>query len=131
MNEGRYFRKHVCVFLVCLLSSSISQPATASRYSAEKSIEIVYASFGSLKRTRKLDIAPHLKSFCGADAKSCSVFCSETSFGRYQLGKRPICRVIYRCGPGEVRTVEAEREEPILMRCPEEAEPQPVYTAER
>ena len=82
-------------------------------------IQIVTGVFGKLGRERKLDITVRLQQLCGAASKSCNVFCSETSFGRYSLGKHPICRVTYRCGAGFVRSVEAAREEPILMRCPE------------
>ena len=88
-------------------------------------IQIVTGVFGKLGRERKLDITVRLQQLCGAASKSCHVFCSETSFGRYRLGKHPICRVTYRCGAGFVRSVEAAREEPILMRCPEPVEAPP------
>lgn len=82
-------------------------------------IVIVSGSFGTLGRDRKLDISAKLAEFCGADARSCQIFCSETSFGRYDLGKKPLCRVTYRCGAEYVRSVEAMREEPLLLRCPQ------------
>jgi hypothetical protein len=97
-------------------------------------IAIVTGSFGALGRARKLDIVAALTALCGRDAPSCQVFCSETSFGRYSLGRKPICRVTYRCGDGSVRSIEAAREEPIMMRCPErepepKAEPDPPLPA--
>ena len=88
-------------------------------------IQIVTGVFGKLGRERKLDIAVRLQQLCGTASKSCHVFCSETSFGRYSLGRPAICRVTYRCGAGFVRSVEAAREEPILMRCPEPVEVPP------
>ena len=66
-----------------------------------------------------MDITARLNELCGSGARSCSIFCSDTSFGHYNVGARPICRVTYRCGAEYVRSVEATREEPILMRCPE------------
>jgi len=89
-------------------------------------IQIATGSFGTLGDKRKLDIVARLQELCGTGAQSCHVFCSETSFGRYSLGRDPICRVTYRCGAEFVRSVEALREEPILMRCPERREDQPL-----
>ena len=88
-------------------------------------IQIVTGVFGKLRRERKLDITVRLQQLCGTASRSCHVFCSETSFGRYSLGRPAICRVTYRCGAGFVRSVEAAREEPILMRCPEPVEAPP------
>ena len=64
-----------------------------------------------------MDITARLNELCGSGARSCSIFCSDTSFGHYNVGARPICRVTYRCGAEYVRSVEAAREEPILMQC--------------
>lgn len=86
-------------------------------------IQIVTGTFGSLGRNRKLDITARTQELCGSGARSCQIFCSETSYGRYALGRTPICRVTYRCGAGSVRSVEAAREEPILMRCRESDSP--------
>ena len=85
---------------------------------------VLTGEFGTLGVKRKLDIVQRLQQLCGPGSASCSVFCSETSFGRYRLGPRPICRVIYRCPDASTRSVEAAREEPILLRCDEpETEP--------
>ena len=86
-------------------------------------LTILSGQFGTLGAKRKLDIAQRLQQLCGTGGASCSVFCSETSFGRYRLGSRPICRVIYRCPDATTRSVEAASEEPILLRC-EEAQPE-------
>ena len=96
-----------------------AQASIAPAYGATDVIRIITGSFGTLGTHRTLDIAPQLQTLCGPDAQSCRVFCSETSFGRYNLGRRPICRVTYRCGPSLVRSVEAMREEPLLMKCPD------------
>jgi len=85
-------------------------------------IQILAGTFGSIGVDRKLDIVQRTQQLCGYGAHSCEVFCSETTYGRYSLGHAPICRVTYRCGATLIRSVEAAREEPILMRCPE-AEP--------
>ena len=100
-----------------------AQPGQAEISS--EGIQIVTGVFGRLGRERKLDIMVRLQQLCGTASRLCQVFCSETSFGRYSLGKRPICRVTYRCGPGFVRSVEAAREEPILMKRPEPVEVPP------
>lgn len=80
-------------------------------------INILTAEFGTLGKARKLDIVAPLRTLCGTGGETCSVFCSETSFGRYSLGHRPICRVTYRCPDETTRSVEAAREEPILLNC--------------
>lgn len=87
-----------------------------------RGITVVAAEFGSLGAKRKLDIAQPLRRLCGDNAPRCDVFCSETSFGRYALGRRPICRVSYRCPDGSTRGVEAAREELIMLRCQDEAD---------
>lgn len=112
------------VVLLCGATVGQAQVATpgTAHPAAARGIEVITASYGTLGRERKLDIAVRLQALCGPDSLSCQVFCSETSFGRYKLGKHPICRVTYSCEAGLVRSVEAEREEPILMRCPETAE---------
>ncbi len=103
---------------------SASQPSVPPAYRANDGIRIITGSFGTLGNRRTLDIVARLQSLCGLEAQSCRVFCSETSFGRYDLGRRPICRVTYRCGPSLVRSVEAMQEEPLLMKCPDpNAEP--------
>lgn len=86
--------------------------------------------FGTLGAKRKLDIVQRLQELCGTESDSCSVFCSETSFGLYRLGPKPICRVIYRCPNGATRSAEAAREEPILMRCEEQDSEQVAQPAE-
>ena len=98
---------------------SAAQSVVSPKYRTNDGIRVVTGSFGTLGTSRTLDIAAQLQNLCGPDAQSCRVFCSETSFGRYNLGRRPICRVTYRCGPSLVRSVEAMREEPLLMKCPD------------
>jgi hypothetical protein len=85
-------------------------------------IQIVAGMYGRPGARHVLDIAERLQDLCGSGAERCSVFCSDSSFGRYALGRKPICRVTYRCGADYVRSVEAWREEPILLRCPERRE---------
>jgi hypothetical protein len=89
------------------------------RDSVHGAIQIEAGTFGSLGVDRKLDIVARTQQLCGRDARSCQVFCSETTYGRYNLGHAPICRITYRCGAALIRSVEAAREEPIIMRCPE------------
>jgi len=122
-----------CVVTLLPILASISHYSYAQstpyapNTTSDNGIRIVSASFGTLGDKRKLDIVARLQELCGKGAQSCHVFCSETSFGRYNLGRKPICRVIYRCGEESVRSVEAAKEEPILMRCPSQrAEPLPA-----
>jgi hypothetical protein len=103
-------------------STSVLSKQDGNNDSPAQSIRIFSGVFGSLGKAAKLDIAATLQKLCGGDAQSCQVFCSETSFGRCALGRRPICRVTYRCGAAMTRSVEAAREEPIVMRCPGEAQ---------
>jgi hypothetical protein len=112
----------VAGFFLGVGSTPILSQQVGNDDSAAQSIRIVTGVFGSLGKAAKLDIANTLQQLCGGDAQSCQVFCSETSFGRYTLGRHPICRVTYRCGTALVRSVEAAREEPIIMRCPIEAQ---------
>lgn len=111
------------VACVALFGSSVvaQQPQSSLAMNREVgAIQVVTGTFGSLGHTHKLDITARVQDLCGSGAQSCQLFCSETSFGRYALGRKPICRITYRCGAGSVRSVEAAREEPILMRCPEQ-----------
>ena len=87
-----------------------------------RGIMVLNGEFGTLGNKRKLDIAARLQQLCGAGGNRCDVFCSETSFGLYDLGRKPICRVTYRCPDGTVGASEAAREEPIMLRCGDEAE---------
>lgn len=83
----------------------------------QSALIIVSAEFGTLGARRKLDIVQPIQRLCGTDSSDCSVFCSETSFGLYRLGRKPICRVTYRCPDHSTRSIEAARKEPVLMRC--------------
>jgi hypothetical protein len=81
-------------------------------------ITILSGVFGKLGSSRQVDMTARLQQFCGQEGTHCDVFCSETSFGRYKISRKAICRVVYRCPDGSTRSAEAAREEPILMRCP-------------
>ena len=89
-------------------------------------IEVLSGTFGKLGKTRKLDIVAKLREVCTGADERCEVFCSETSFGRWRVGTKPICRVAYRCPDGTVRSTEAAKEELILLRCPYEVQPEPA-----
>lgn len=113
------YRRAGCVLAIALLLPTALVAQTQVVPMAGAPIEVLSGTFGKLGKTRKLDIAARLREVCaGADAR-CDVFCSETSFGRYRVGTKPICRVSFRCPDGTVRSVEAAKEELILMRCPE------------
>ncbi len=112
-----------------ILSVALSAQAgwaseNASLSAATPHIEVVTGMYGVPGAKHVLDITERLQDLCGSGAQRCSVFCSDSSFGRYRLGHKPICRVTYRCGNEEVRSVEAWREEPILMRCPDRRDEQ-------
>ncbi|HKR16887.1 MAG TPA: hypothetical protein VJM34_09375 [Novosphingobium sp.] len=91
-------------------------PAPAVGYDGH-GIEILSGVFGRIGKARKQDIVERAQSLCGTGANSCQLFCSETSFGRYSLGRKPICRITWRCPDGNVHAIEAAKEEPMLMRC--------------
>lgn len=107
----KYLGNGLALLAIAALASPIAAAGQAS------GIHIVAGEFGTLGAKRKLDIVARLQTLCGTDGDSCSVFCSETSFGRYWLGYRPICRVIYRCPDATTKSVEAAREEPIILSC--------------
>ena len=95
--------------------------------SSSPHIEIVAGMYGKPGAKHVLDITEKLQDLCGPGATHCSVFCSDSSYGRYNLELKPICRVTYRCGADYVHSVEAWREEPTVMRCPEHRDnPAPV-----
>src|SRR5882757_4968254 len=107
----RYFCFFVSVSSILFPQSLLAGQSTVSpTYRTNDGIRIATGSFGTLGSRHTLDIVARLQSLCGPDAQSCRVFCSETSFGRYNLGRMPICRVTYRRGPSLVRSVEAMRE---------------------
>lgn len=87
-------------------------------------IAILAGEFGTLGNKAKLDITQRLQQLCGPGGERCEAFCSETSFGLYDLGRRPICRVTYRCPDGATRAVEAAREEPIVLVCRDDSDAQ-------
>ncbi|MDT0507340.1 hypothetical protein [Novosphingobium sp. MMS21-SN21R] len=109
----------VLCFLSLLLA--VAFPAQAANESAdaagEGAITVLSGSFGTLNSAHSLDVADALRALCAGADEQCDVPCSETTFGRFQLGKRPICRVIWRCPDGNVHSGEAAREDTILMRC--------------
>jgi hypothetical protein len=98
-------------------------------------IQTVTRFYGMPGARKVLDIAPKLQDLYGPGARSCSVFCSFFSFGRFDSGRKSICQMTYPCGSAEVLSVEEWREEPILMRCPgrhdEKALPLDRHLAER
>lgn len=96
---------------------AVQQPAYAAEALDEGAIVVLSGSFGTLNSARSLDVSAALRELCAGAGEQCDVPCSETTFGRYQLGKRPICRVIWRCPDGNVHSGEAPREDMILMRC--------------
>jgi hypothetical protein len=100
------------LFLAC-------EAAPAAR--AEPGVVVLEGRFGTLGLPTYLDITARLRELCVPGSAHCEVFCSETSFGRYALGKRPICRVLYRCPDLSTRSAEAAREEPIFLRCSDPA----------
>ena len=118
-----------------VLSCSAVATAPAAGQAAE-GIRVLAGQFGTLGDKRKLDIVAPLQALCGSSSMSCSAFCSETSFGRYRVGRKAICRVTYSCPDASVQATEAAKEEVIALRCEEEdggqdaaarpaAEPQP------
>lgn len=83
------------------------------------SIAIIKGSFGRPGSRRHIDIASRVQELCGTGAQSCQLFCVDALPAKPRGGSRAICRVTFSCGPALVRSVEAERDDPILMRCPD------------
>jgi len=88
-------------------------------------VVVLEGRFGTLGSRSFLDITARLRELCANGSERCDVFCSETSFGRYALGRRPICRVLYRCPDLSTRSAEAAREEIIFIRCGEASSDSP------
>ena len=80
-------------------------------------MSVIKAEFGALGVRHRLDITQLMQDFCDGGGLNCTVFCSETSFGRRRGGSQLICRVIYRCPNGDTRSAEAALEEMIMLRC--------------
>jgi hypothetical protein len=98
--------------------TGVAMTSSGPQASAVMGVTVLTAEYGTLGARRKLDISQRLQALCGTSGESCNVFCSETSFGLYRLGRRPICRVTYRCPDASTRSVEAAKEELLVMRCP-------------
>lgn len=119
----RFIVRAMLVALVCAAMGSAPAGAQGRLSPASVAgsdghgIEILSGVFGRIGKARKLDIVERAQSLCGTGANSCQLFCSETSFGRYSLGRKPICRITWRCPDGNVHAIEAAKEEPMLMRC--------------
>lgn len=105
--------------------------ATDARAQADAApgIEVLQGSFGAIGKARKVDLVAPLRALCAGSATRCETFCSETSFGRWRLGSKPICRVTYRCPDGDVRATEAAAEELLRLDCPPPALPEVAEAA--
>lgn len=103
--------------VAALLVASASEGAPVS----VGGVVVLEGRFGTLGALRYLDITERLRQLCTSGSERCDIFCSESSFGRYALGKQPICRVLYRCPDRSTRSAEAAREEMIFLRCGEGA----------
>lgn len=133
-KKVRVIRKIATALTVLACAAVATTPAAGQ---AAEGIRVLAGQFGTLGDRRKLDIAAPLQALCGSSSMSCSAFCSETSFGRYRVGRKAICRVTYSCPDASVQATEAAKEEVIALRCEEEddggqdvaappaAEPQP------
>lgn len=109
------------VFGIAIALLTAVTPIGVSGGTMSQGVEVVSGEFGTLGRPVKQDITAKLQQLCGSSGASCSVFCSETSFGLFALGRKPLCRVTYRCPDRSTRSVEAAREELILLQCASEA----------
>jgi len=117
----------VCAAMGCAPAGAQGRLSTATTAGYDgRGIEILSGVFGRIGKARKLDIVERAQSLCGTGANSCQLFCSETSFGRYSLGRKPICRITWRCPDGNVHAIEAAKEEPMLMRCSRRARIEPA-----
>lgn len=105
------------VFAAAFVMLTAATPTGIAEGQISQGVKVLSAEFGTLGRSVKQDIASKLQELCGSGGASCAVFCSETTFGLYALGHRPLCRVTYRCPDRSTRSVEAAREELILLRC--------------
>ena len=101
------------------VAASLMFTCAAEGSAQGRGVTIVEGRFGTLGARSYLDITARLRQLCGSGSERCDVFCSETSFGRYALGRQPICRVLYRCPDLSTRSAEAAREEMIFLRCAE------------
>jgi len=105
---------------------SIAATTLSSTHAASAPIVVLSGNFGRIGGKHRLDIVTPLQSLCAGTTNRCDVYCSETSFGRVALGRKPVCRVTWRCPDGDVRSTEAAKEEPILIRCSSSARREPL-----
>jgi hypothetical protein len=113
-----------------ILMAGVAPVVTAAEASAQPLV-ILGGSFGRPDNIQGLDIAPRLRQLCADAEERCDVYCSPTSFGHRAPGWRPlargpVCRATWRCADGNVRSIEAAREEAILIRCTRPARIEPV-----
>lgn len=106
------------VFAIILLTLCLTFYANVADADAPDTISILSANVGKLHSPRRLDVSLRLQDLCGSHGSSCDIWCAQSTFGGRGLSKNAVCRVIYRCADGTTRSVEAARDEPILMRCP-------------
>ena len=115
MARGRKLRigQAVLAFAAAFAASS----AVVSAQITAEQITIVAGTFGRTGHGPLFDIAPPLRQLCGNASERCDVFCSGTSFGHYMLSRKAVCRVAFRCPDGSLRSVEAAKEELLMIRC--------------
>jgi hypothetical protein len=86
-------------------------------------IQIVSAYYGRASAPHLYDFSRRLQQICGPTAASCEAFCSKAETGaRYGdihgiFGERPICRVVYRCGPETTKATDATEQDTLYLDC--------------
>ena len=85
-------------------------------------VEIVSAYYGRAHAPHPYDFSHRLQQICG-EATSCEAFCSKAEtgarWGEFHeiFGERPVCRVVYRCGPDTTKATDATEQDTLYMDC--------------
>jgi hypothetical protein len=109
---------------VALLGGALAVAVGFSTAAAaqDRSVRIVSALYGRPQEARPFDFTARLQDICGPSADYCEAFCSRASVGgrpRYHgpFARRPICRVVYRCGGVETKATDAEENDTLILSC--------------
>ncbi len=111
--------KSVALLGAALVSAFGFSTAAAAQ---DHSVQIVSAVYGRPQEARPFDFSARLHEICGPNADYCEAFCSRAGVGgrppyHGPFARRPICRVVYRCGGVETKATDAEENDTLILSC--------------
>ncbi len=104
------------VVVVLMLGMAVARGAAAQSNSWPGPIEVAQAIM-TPRHGKVLDFKKELQDLCGTGAHSCEVFCAKQVFWPAATGKVSLCRVTYRCGAEQVRSLAATEGDPLVLSC--------------